>query len=234
MEEIKEELMYQLDNHTAFTIPLPGGHGLPVSDSVLVTWVIMAILVIASILLTRNLKLVPGRRQAAVEMFVGLINNFCKNSIGVHWRSFAPYIGTVALYLGLSNMIGLIGLAPPTKNLNVTAALAIMSAVLIYGAIFRFRGLKGGLHKFIEPSPVLLPINLMEIIIRPLSLCMRLFGNILAAFLIMELIKCFAPVVVPLPFSMYFDVFDGLIQTVVFVFLTTLFVGESVEEPEAD
>ena len=88
----------------------------------------------------------------------------------------------------------------------------------------------GGLHKFIEPSPVMLPINVMEIAIRPLSLCMRLFGNILGGFVVMELIKLVVPVLVPIPFSLYFDLFDGFIQTIVFVFLTALFVGEAVEE----
>ena len=80
-----------------------------------------------------------------------------------------------------------------------------MSAVLIYGAQFRYHGLRGGLKKFMEPMPLLLPINLMEVVIRPLALCMRLFGNILGAFIIMELIKMMAPAVVPVPFSIYFD-----------------------------
>ena len=102
--------------------------------------------------------------------------------------------------------------------------------VLIYGGQFRYRGLKGGLKKFAQPSPVLLPINLMEVAIRPLSLCMRLFGNVLASFVIMEMLKVMAPAIVPIPFSLYFDVFDGLIQTLVFVFLTTLFLGEAIQD----
>ena len=83
-----------------------------------------------------------------------------------------------------------------------------------------------------EPMPLLLPINLMEVVIRPLALCMRLFGNILGAFIIMELIKMMAPAVDPVPFSIYFDLFDGGIQAVVFVFLTALFVGEGIKEEE--
>lgn len=126
-------------------------------------------------------------------------------------------------------MIGLFGITPPTKDLNVTAGLALMSCGLIYGSSFRYKGLKGGLHKFLEPTPLLLPINLMEVIIRPLSLCMRLFGNVLGAFIIMELIKIAIPVGLPLAASMYFDVFDGIIQTVVFVFLTAMFTQETME-----
>ena len=162
-------------------------------------------------------------------MYVGFMNKFAKKYMGEHWKSFAPYFGTIGLYLGLANMIGLFGITPPTKDLNVTAGLALMSCGLIYGSSFRYKGLKGGLHKFLEPTPLLLPINLMEVIIRPLSLCMRLFGNVLGAFIIMELIKLAIPVGLPLAASMYFDVFDGIIQTVVFVFLTAMFTQETME-----
>ena len=73
------------------------------------------------------------------------------------------------------------------------------------------------------------PINILEVFIRPLSLCMRLFGNILGGFVVMELIKYFVPAIIPIPFSFYFDIFDGLIQAYVFVFLTSLFIKESIE-----
>ncbi len=160
------------------------------------------------------------------------LNGFVKTNIGAHWRPFAPWLGTVALYIGLSNLIGIFGLVPPTKDISVTAALALMSMFLIYGAQFRYNGLAGGLKKFTEPMPLLIPINLMEVAIRPLALCMRLFGNILGAFIIMEMLKLLVPVVLPAVFSLYFDLFDGLIQTVVFVFLTTLFTGEGIKEED--
>ena len=79
------------------------------------------------------------------------------------------------------------------------------------------------------PIPLMLPMNILEIFIRPLSLCMRLFGNILGAFVIMELIKIVAPLLVPVPLSLYFDLFDGFIQAYVFVFLTSLFIKETIE-----
>ena len=89
------------------------------------------------------------------------------------------------------------------------------------------RGVKGWCKNFAEPIAIVAPINVLEIFIRPLSLCMRLFGNVLGAFVIMELIKQLVPVVLPLPFSFYFDIFDGLIQAYVFVFLTSLFIKEA-------
>ena len=144
----------------------------------------------------------------------------------------SPYLGSVALYIGLANIISIFGLTPPTKDVSVTAALAFMSLVLIYGAQFRYNGLRGGMKRFADPMPVLIPINLMEIAIRPLALCMRLFGNVLGAFIIMEIIKYLVPAVVPAVFCIYFDLFDGLIQTIVFVFLTALFAGEGIKEEE--
>ena len=229
LDAFKEALVDELGTHTVFTIPLFGG--IPVGESVVVTWIVMAVLTAAALLLTRKLSVrSPGKVQILLESSVQFLNSFVKSNIGRHWRPFAPYLGTVALYIALANIIGIFGLTPPTKDINVTAALALMSMVLIYGAQFRYNGLAGGMKKFAEPMALLLPINLMEIIIRPLALCMRLFGNVLGAFIIMEMLKFIVPVILPAVFSIYFDLFDGLIQTVVFVFLTTLFTGEGIKE----
>ena len=76
---------------------------------------------------------------------------------------------------------------------------------------------------------IVTPINILELVTRPLSLCMRLFGNVLGAFVIMELIKMVVPVIIPSIFSLYFDFFDGFIQAYVFVFLTSLFIAEATE-----
>ena len=231
MDAFKGSLVSELGNETAFTIPVLGG--IPVSESVVVSWIVIAVLALAALLLTRKLSVRdPGKVQIALESAVQFLNGFVKENIGSHWRPFAPWLGTVALYIGLSNIVGIFGLTPPTKDIGVTAALAVMSMLLIYGAQFRYNGLLGGLKKFAEPMPLLIPINLMEIVIRPLALCMRLFGNVLGAFIIMEMIKLLVPAVVPAVLSIYFDLFDGLIQMVVFVFLTTLFTGEGIKEPE--
>ena len=227
MDAIREELLAQLENKISFTIPIFGGISVPASA--VTTWGIMLFLVVLSLVLTRRMTAVPGRAQLAAETFVGFINGFVKNNLGEHWRPFAPFLGTLALYLGCANVSGMFGLTPPTKDLNVTAGLAILSVFVVYGASFRYHGLKGGLRKFAQPMPLLLPMNLLEVIIRPLSLCMRLFGNILGAYIIMELIKAVLPAVVPMVLGLYFDLFDGIIQTIVFVFLTTLFLKESLE-----
>ena len=229
LSNVQEAMNSSIQNKTAFTIPLLGG--IPVAESVLVTWILMAIIMAAVWLLARKLKPDhPGRGQSLLEMGVGFINSFTKDNIGPHWRSFAPWLGTVAVYITLANLSGAVGFTPPTKDISVTAALALTSVFLIYGGMFRFRGLRGGFHKFAEPVPLLAPINVMEIAIRPVSLCMRLFGNVLGSFVVMELLRAVLPVVVPVVFSLYFDVFDGIIQTIVFVFLTALFTGDALQD----
>ncbi|MFR3730410.1 F0F1 ATP synthase subunit A [Lacrimispora sp.] len=220
--------MEELNCETAFTIPLFGG--IPIAESVVVTWFIMAALTLLSICLVRNLKVEnPGKKQQILELAVGGLYGFFEDLIGEEGKRYIPYLVSVAIYVGVANLIGVLGVKPPTKDLNATAALAIMSILLIEYASFHKKGLKGFIKSFAEPVAIIAPINILEIFIKPLSLCMRLFGNVLGAFVVMELIKLVAAPIVPVPFSLYFDIFDGLIQAYVFVFLTALFIKESVE-----
>ncbi len=201
-----------------------------IPQSVVVTWGIMAFLTIAGFLLTRNLQVVPAtKRQIYVETAVTGIYAILEGILGKEGKRYVPYLATVLLYLGISNIIGIFGVTPPTKDLNTTAALAIMSIILIEFAGIRQKGIKGFLKSFAEPLPLLVPLNIMEIFIRPLSLCMRLFGNVLGAFILMELIKAVVPIGVPVLFSLYFDLFDGCLQAYIFVFLTALFIKEAIE-----
>ena len=113
--------------------------------------------------------------------------------------------------------------------MNCTIGLALTSIFLIEYAGFHKKGLKGFLKSFAEPAPIMLPINILEVVIRPTSLCMRLFGNVLGSYVIMELLKIVVPIVVPAAFCLYFDIFDGLLQAYVFVFLTSLYIKEAIE-----
>ena len=220
--------MEELDCKTVFTIPLFGG--IDVLESVVVTWIIMAVIMIVSLIMVRNLKVrnISGR-QAAVESAFSFVYNFFLDLLGEEGKAYIPYMITVMVYLRISNMIGLLGFKPPTKDLNVTASLAVMSIVLVEAAGIRKKGVKGWIRGFAEPLPAVAPINVLEIFIRPLSLCMRLFGNIMGATVVMALIKNLLPLIVPLPFSGYFDIFDGAIQAYVFVFLTSLYIKEAIE-----
>ena len=219
MNDIVNRLLEELNCDVVFTIPIFGG--IPIYESVVVTWIIMLAVLLICVLLVR--------KQIVLETAVQGLYNFFKGTIGEHGTAYIPYLMSVVLYIGIANLIGLIGFKPPTKDMNVTVALAVMSIVLIEVAGVRQKGTKGWLKSFAEPMPIVLPINVLEVFIKPLSLCMRLFGNVLGSFVIMELLKIVVPAFLPAVFSCYFDIFDGLIQAYVFVFLTSLFIKEATE-----
>ena len=158
-----------------------------------------------------------------------LVKPFTISMLGENAKEYSTYISTILLYIGLANIIGIFGMKPPTKDMNVTIALALMSIILIEISGIRAKGMKGWIKSFSQPVAVVTPINILEVFTRPLSLCMRLFGNVIGAFVIMEMIKMVVPVFIPTVFSLYFDFFDGFIQAYVFVFLTSLFIAEATE-----
>ncbi|WP_031551876.1 F0F1 ATP synthase subunit A [Oribacterium sp. FC2011] len=225
MEHFTEELQEQLQVSTVFSIG-----GIQVAESTVITWVIMAVLVGLSVYLGSNLKVRnPSKKQQLAEIIVSWFDNFTGELLGEHGKQYSTIISVILIYIGVSNLIGLFGLKPPTKDLNVTVGLSVISIFLIEIAGFRRKGAKGWIKHFSEPVAIVTPINILELVIRPLSLCMRLFGNVLGAFIIMELIKMVVPVGVPAIFSLYFDIFDGLIQAYVFVFLTSLYIQDATE-----
>jgi F-type H+-transporting ATPase subunit a len=215
----------------------------------------MAVLIILSLIFVRNLKTIPVGKQNVVELIVDTINNIIKGSIGHHWKSFAPYFGTILLFLVFANVSGLFSLLPtaeelykltgneffenlpqfaiaaPTKDLNITLGMALMSVLLVLFAGIRFRGVKGWLHSFIEPSPVMVPFHILDYGTRTLSLSLRLFGNMLAGYIIVEMVyeaTIFIKPILPLA-SFFFDVFDAILQAYIFVFLSTIYIKEAIE-----
>ena len=225
-----DRLLEELQCETVIKIPFLNGL-LDIKESVVVTWIIMAVIVALCIIFVRNLKVEnPGKGQLLLESAISTGQNFFEDVMGKENRKYIPYLLTVLIYIGISNIIGLFGFKPPTKDLNVTAAIAIMSMILIEYSGIHKNGVKHWVKHFAEPVPFVAPIMILEIVIRPLSLCMRLFGNVLGAFVIMELLKIVVPLFVPVVFSCYFDIFDGLIQAYVFVFLTGMYIEEAVEE----
>jgi F-type H+-transporting ATPase subunit a len=248
--EIKEALE---EFKVIFSIPLPPGlrvfgheiSSIDINETVIISWVVMLILIAASLVLTRKLKEIPRGAQIFLEAGIEFLNNFSKDHFGRRAKTYGPYIGTVFLFLLIANIIPAISpmsiqafgmeppftIKPPARDINFTAALALLSILLVLIGGLRARGLKGWALNLFKPVPMMLPFNLLEYIIRPLSLCLRLFGNILGGFVIMLLVEVALPVpfAVPVFLSVYFDFFDGLIQAIIFTFLTTLFVAEAVE-----
>ena len=180
MDALVENLLEELNCETVFTIPLFGG--IPVSESVVVTWIIMAVLFLLCFILVRNLSVEnPSKKQLALEGSVKWLYDFFDDIMGGEGKEYYFYLMAVMVYIGIANLIGMIGFKPPTKDVNVTAALAIMSIILINVSGFRKKGGKGWLKSFVEPIPIIMPINILELFIKPLSLCMRLFGNVLGS-----------------------------------------------------
>ena len=100
-----EELMHKMQ-FKGYDINVLGFH-IPISDSIIVMWIVMAVLIVLSIIFTRNLRMVPTGKQNVAEIIVEFINNLTKGSLGHHWKAFAPYFGTLLLFLGLSNIISI-------------------------------------------------------------------------------------------------------------------------------
>jgi len=235
--DLGERLIEAMKSHTMFTINI-FGLAVDVKDTVVVMWIIMAVMIAFSIFLTRKLTAVPHKKQNVAEVIVEFINNIVKDAIGEHhWKAFAPYLGTIMLFLVFANTVSIFNiipgegfkLRPPTRNINVTVCLAMMSiSVVIYAGI-RYKKPSGWLKSFVEPLPIMLPFKILDYAIKPLSLALRLFGNILGAFIIMELIYAAVPPIVPAALSLYFDLFDGILQAYVFMFLTSLYIAEVLE-----
>ncbi len=231
--DLQRELTEQLEIEEIFSFHI-GNLKISFDESTVVSWIIIAVLTVVAILLTRNFK-VEGeisRRQAILELFYEKAETFFKGIMGPKVDKYIPYLMSVAIFIGVSNIIGLFGLKPPTKSMQVDAAMAIMTIVLVEYNAFRDKGFAGRLKAFTHPIGLITPINILEVFTKPLSLCMRLFGNVIGAFTIMELLKAVVPVFVPVVFSLYFDIFDGLLQAYIFVFLTALYLQEAVEEEE--
>jgi F-type H+-transporting ATPase subunit a len=232
LDSFSEKLQEELVNEIAFTIPIPGTSGIPVASSVVGTWIIMAVILVVAFIMTRKLSVVPTtKRQLLLEIGIGWLNKFFGGILGEKGKRYIPFLSTVIVFIGAANISGIFGLSSPTKDLGVTAGLAVLAIVLIEYSTFAAKGGKGFLKSFAQPTPIMLPINIMEIGIRPLSLCMRLFGNVLGSFVVMTLLEIVFKGIMPLtlPFSFYFDIFDGFIQAYVFVFLTSLFMAEGLE-----
>lgn len=204
--------------------------GVGIHESVIVTLFISILLLVLGLVLTSGFRVEnPSRRQLAVESFVLWLQKFFEGPLSPKGKRYAPYMMTIACYVALANIFYVFGIKPPTKDLTVTAALAVMSIVLVQMAGIQTKGVKGWLHSFLEPMPAMLPMNILELFIKPVSLCMRLFGNVLGAFIIMCMIEGLVRIIVPVPFSLYFDFFDGLIQVYVFTLLTSMYIAEAVE-----
>ena len=205
----------------------------------LTSWFVIGLLLIAAIAATRNVQRIPRGIQNLMEYALEYIRNLTKDQIGEkEYRPWVPYIGTLFLFIFLSNWSGALlpwklihlpsgELAAPTNDINTTVALALLTSLAYFYAGFRKRGL-GYFAKYLEPTPILLPINILEDFTKPLSLSFRLFGNILADELVVGVLVLLVPFIVPIP-VMLLGLFTSAIQALVFATLAAVYIGEAIE-----
>lgn len=233
--DLAEELTKELNIEEVFGFDVGSMH-IGFDETTVVSWIIMVGMAVLCFFLTRNLK-VEGKlskRQLLLELAYTKGEEFFKGLMGEKIHNLIPWLMSMAIFIGISNMIGMLGFKPPTKSMQVTGAMALTSIFLIEFTAFKDKGIKGRLRAFTKPISVVTPINILEVFTKPLSLCMRLFGNVLAAFTIMKVAEIalsmiMPPIIVPTIMSLYFDIFDGLLQAYIFVFLTALYLEEAVE-----
>ena len=203
------------------------GYNIGIAPSIVVQWAIIALITILCIYLTKNLKTIPDKKQNIAEMIMDAINNLVRTNMGEDYMGFVPYIGTIAIFLVFLNNTGLVGVKSPTVDYSVPLALALITFFVVQWYAIKKIGLGHYFKGYIQPYAFILPISIIERVMLPVSLSIRLFGNMMAGVVIIELayktlgsLNMFAQLLGPIPLHLYFDIFDGVIQMVIFVMLT--------------
>lgn len=205
----------------------------------IVSWLVISLLLLISFIGTRNLSRIPSKLQNFMEFILEFLQDIAKNQIGEYdYRGWVPYISTIFLFILGSNWAGALipwklihlsegELAAPTNDINTTVALSLLTSLAYFYAGLKKKGL-GYFLRYIEPTPVLLPINILEDFTKPLSLSFRLFGNILADELVVSVFTLLVPILIPLP-VMILGLFASSIQALIFSTLSAAYIGEAME-----
>ncbi len=219
--------------HPPLLINIPG-----IPGYLVYTWIIMGILFAAALVATRDIKPLPEGIQNFFEIVVDGIFKFMEDIIGHNSRQYLPLIGTLAFFILISNLIGLVpGFMSPTNNTTAACAIIVFFATHYYGV--KAHGI-GYIKHFFGPIrsvpaiPLMLLMLLLELIghfARVLSLSLRLFGNIFGEDMILIILAFLIPLLVPLP-MMFMAVFTSVVQTFVFVLLTMIYIKLATEEAE--
>ncbi|MFB4204872.1 ATP synthase subunit a [wastewater metagenome] len=198
------------------------------SDTVLYTWLIMAVLALACRLLTRRLGDDPGMVQAALEGIVEAIEGAVAQVMPDHPERVVPLVGTLWVFLVVANLLGIVpGLHSPTGDLSATAALAFVVFVSVHVFGVRYQGLRGYLRHYLSPSPILLPFNVIGEITRTVALAVRLFGNIMSLELTALLVLVVAGFLAPVPILML-HVIEALVQAYIFGMLALVYIAGGI------
>jgi F-type H+-transporting ATPase subunit a len=202
----------------------------PVSAPVVTTWVIIALLWAAAALVTRRLSLTPSKAQTVLELLVDTVDAQIRYTMQAEPRRYRALIGTLFLFILISNWSSLVpGVEPPTAHVETDAALALIvfCATIFYG--IRTRGLGRYLATFAEPTWIMIPLNVVEQITRTFSLVVRLFGNVMSGVFVVGIVLSLAGLLVPIPL-MALDLLTGAVQAYIFTVLAMVFIGAALAE----
>lgn len=208
------------------------GHEIP--ETLVTTWAVMIVLLVASRMAVKLMWSRPPEQPASgarvlPEIVYEAVQWLVDGTMGKENRGFIPYVGTLASFLAVANLTGLIGITPPTADLNTTLALASITFVNIQYYSIRHKGIAAYIKGFFDPVAFLAPLNVISEIALPFSMAFRLFGNMLGGTIIMGLLYSVLPAVVPVLPHAYFDIFSGIVQTFIFVMLTMTFIARAMD-----
>lgn len=209
--------------------------GIEISETMLITWIVMLILIFAAVIIRifviPRFKAVPKGLQNILETLVEYCEKFSGTALGRRGGVFAAYVFTIALLIVSTSLTELFGFRPPATDINFTIALAVMSFVLINAFGFYYTGFVGRMKWFVKPKAFMLPINIVTHSVIPVSLAFRLFGNMFAGMVVMDLLYAlpiYLKIGIPALLAIYFNLFHVGIQTYIFLILTLSFMEETV------
>ena len=212
-----------------------------VHGQVLITsWIVLGLIITLSFLGNSNLKSTPDGFQNLTELVTEFIRDLAKTQIGEEeYLNWVPFLGTIFLFIFVSNWSGALvpwrlielpngELAAPTNDINTTVALALLTSTAYFYAGLTKKGLNY-FGRYVQPTPILFPINVLEDFTKPLSLSFRLFGNILADELVVAVLITLVPLVIPIPL-IFLGLFTSAIQALIFATLAGAYIGEALED----
>jgi len=196
-------------------------------------WLVMALLTMFAILATRRMAIYPNRFQNVMEVILSGFYSLLLDTMGEHGKKFFPLIATLGLYILMSNLIGLIpGFESPTSNLNTTVSMALCVFFMTHIIGVKLHGLKY-FKQFLGPvwwlTPLMMPIEIISHLSRPISLSVRLFGNIMGEDIVLAVVLLLVPLLVPMP-VLVLMIFTSVIQTLVFMLLAMMYIAGAMEE----
>jgi F-type H+-transporting ATPase subunit a len=199
---------------------------LPITNTLLVSWLSVVLIVILARLVTANLTFLPGKFQNLAEMLVITVGEQLEAMLPGEARRFLPFIATIFIFVGVGNLLGIVpGLVSPTGDLNTTLGLALTVFLVSHYEGIRDKGVLGYIKSFGEPVIFLLPLNIVGELARPISHSFRLFGNVVGGGIIITLVYQLAPGLVPVPLHLWFGLFVGLIQALIFGMIAIAYIS---------